>query len=74
MIKPLLLVVLFSRKSEQRKFGAVASPNPNFTQLLPTADGVSNAYKTFYTVIGVALVKYCKRLTPIPETEIEKLR
>ncbi|MBG1241094.1 hypothetical protein [Nostoc sp. NZL] len=56
MIKPLLLVVLFSRKSEQREFGAVASPNPNFTELSPTADGASNTYKTSYPVIGVALV------------------
>ncbi|MEH2011255.1 hypothetical protein [Nostoc sp.] len=56
MMQPLLLVVLFSRKSEQKEFGAVASPNPNFTQLSPTADGASNAYKAFYTVVGVALV------------------
>jgi hypothetical protein len=56
MIQPLLSVVLFSREFEQRKFGAVASPNPNFIQLSPTADGASNAYKTFYTLIGVALV------------------
>lgn len=54
MMQPLLLVVLFSRKSEQKEFGAVASPNPNFTQLSPTADGASN--KAFYTVVGVALV------------------
>ena len=74
MIQPLLLVVLFLRKSEQREFGEVDSPNPNFRQLSPTADGASNAYKTFYPVVDVALVKYCKRLTPIPETEIEKLR
>jgi len=46
MTQPLLLVVLFSRKSEQRELGAVASPNPNFTQLSSTADGASNAYKT----------------------------
>jgi hypothetical protein len=52
----------------------VDSPNPKFTHLSPTADGVSNAYKTFYPVIGVALVKYCKRLTSITETEIKKLR
>lgn len=74
MMQPLLLVVLFLRKSEQREFGEVDSPNPNFTQLLPTADGKSNAYKTSCAVIGVALVKYCKRLTSIPGTEIEKLR
>jgi hypothetical protein len=49
-------VVLFSRKFQQREFGAVASPNPSFTQLSPTADGVSNANKTFYLVLGVALV------------------
>ncbi|MFN6482890.1 MULTISPECIES: hypothetical protein [unclassified Nostoc] len=55
MIKPLLLVVLFLRKSEQREFGEVDSPNPNFTQLSLTADGASNAYKTSYSVVGVAL-------------------
>ncbi len=67
-------MVLFLRKSEQREFGEVDSPNPNFTQLSLTADGASNADKTFYPVVGVALVKYCKRLTSILGTEIEKLR
>ncbi|BDI15750.1 hypothetical protein ANSO36C_15520 [Nostoc cf. commune SO-36] len=56
MIQLLLLVVLFLRKSEQREFGEVDSPKPNFRQLSPTADGASNAYKTFYLVVGVALV------------------
>ncbi|WP_334836265.1 hypothetical protein [Nostoc sp.] len=50
------MVVLFLRKSEQREFGQVDSPNPNFTQLSLTADNASNAYKTFYPVVGVALV------------------
>jgi hypothetical protein len=49
-------VVLFLRKSEQRELGEVDSPNPNFTQLSPTADGASNANKTSYPVVGVALV------------------
>ncbi|MEH2267023.1 MAG: hypothetical protein V7K68_01090 [Nostoc sp.] len=56
MIQPLLLVVLFLRKSEQREFGEVDSPNPSFTQLSPTADGVSNADKASYLMVGVALV------------------
>ncbi|MBN3951542.1 MAG: hypothetical protein HWQ38_35760 [Nostoc sp. NMS7] len=56
MTQPLLLVVLFSRKSKQKELGAVASPNPNFTRLSSTADGASNAYKTLYPVVGVALV------------------
>lgn len=56
MIQPLLLMGLFSRKSEQREFGEVDSPNPSFIQLSLTADDASNAYKTFYTVVGVALV------------------
>jgi len=34
----------------------VDSPNPNFIQLSPTADGAGNAYKTYYPVVGVALV------------------
>ncbi|MEH2083200.1 MAG: hypothetical protein V7K89_25470 [Nostoc sp.] len=55
-MQPLLLVVLFLRKSEQKEFGEVDSPNPNFTQLSLTADGASNAYKTFYLLVGVALV------------------
>jgi len=50
-------VVLFLRKSQQREFGEVDSPNPNFTQLSSTADDGSNANKTFYPVVGVALVK-----------------
>jgi len=65
-------VVLFLRKSQQREFGEVDSPNPNFTYLSSTADDGSNAYKTFYPVVGVALFKYCKRLTPITGTETEK--
>ncbi|MEH1976973.1 MAG: hypothetical protein V7K64_07400 [Nostoc sp.] len=56
MIQPLLLVVLFLRKSEQREFGEVDSPNPNFIQLSSTADGVSNADKASYLMVGVALV------------------
>ncbi|MEH2024796.1 MAG: hypothetical protein V7K62_14595 [Nostoc sp.] len=56
MIQPLRLVVLFLRKSEQRKFGEVDSPNPNFIQLSPTADDASNVYKTSFPVVGVALV------------------
>ncbi len=55
-MQPLLLVVLFLRKSEQREFGEVDSPNPNFTQLSSTADDASNAYKTSYLVVGVALL------------------
>ena len=73
-MQPLLSVVLFLRKFQQRKFEEVDSPNPNFIQLSSTAEDASNAYKTFYPVVGVALVKYCKRLTPITGTETEKLR
>jgi hypothetical protein len=56
MMQPLLPVVLFLRKSEQREFGEVDSPNPNFTKLSSTADDGSNASKTSYLVVGVALV------------------
>jgi hypothetical protein len=43
MMQPLLLVVLFLRKSKQKEFGEVDSPNPNFTKLSLTADDASNA-------------------------------
>ncbi|WP_334857237.1 hypothetical protein [Nostoc sp.] len=55
-MQPLLLVVLFLRKSEQREFGEVDSPNPDFTHLSSTADDASKADKTFYPVVGVALL------------------